>query len=168
MTLSFSTEINGKPNYLVEKIWKWLWDNTDFEYGATWYEHGYQRLRPAKYIEQENIHFHKPKLHTIRRDEQNRWKAGNTVHPVIYNRTPDRFQFAPDFKCTGTQPIVIEWEDNCACIKVEAGENSYRYLSAFEMEELAINDGFESIKDFFAYFNVNFEGKIIHWSDIRY
>ena len=36
------------------------------------------------------------------------------------------------------------------------------------MWQLAINDGFESLKHFFEYFNEDFEGKIIHWTDLKY
>jgi hypothetical protein len=30
------------------------------------------------------------------------------------------------------------------------------------------NDGFDSIEDFFSYFDKGFKGKIIHWTDLRY
>ena len=36
------------------------------------------------------------------------------------------------------------------------------------LRELAKNDGFESVEDFFAYFNKDFKGKIIHWTDLQY
>lgn len=28
--------------------------------------------------------------------------------------------------------------------------------------------GFDSVKDFFRYFNKDFKGKIIHWTDLKY
>lgn len=37
-----------------------------------------------------------------------------------------------------------------------------------ESRVIAGNDGFNSIDDFFAYFNKDFSGKIIHWTDLRY
>jgi len=30
------------------------------------------------------------------------------------------------------------------------------------------NDGFESLQDFFNWFNKPFRGKIIHWTDFKY
>jgi hypothetical protein len=35
-------------------------------------------------------------------------------------------------------------------------------------EQLAINDGFETVEHFFRWFNEDFSGKIIHWTDLRY
>jgi hypothetical protein len=39
-----------------------------------------------------------------------------------------------------------------------------------EIEELAINDGFDSVADFWDYFSSygDFEGRIIHWTDLTY
>ena len=36
------------------------------------------------------------------------------------------------------------------------------------MKDLARNDGFDSIQAFFEWFKEDFEGKIIHWTDLRY
>jgi len=36
------------------------------------------------------------------------------------------------------------------------------------MEQLAINDGFDCIDDFFAWFNTDFTGKIIWFVDKKY
>lgn len=41
-------------------------------------------------------------------------------------------------------------------------------LSYSEMEQLAINDGFDCIDDFFAWFNTDFTGKIIWFVDKKY
>lgn len=48
-----------------------------------------------------------------------------------------------------------------------------RELEGYEVEELAINDGFEAVEDFEDYFikqmeNDEFSGKIIHWTDFKY
>jgi len=40
---------------------------------------------------------------------------------------------------------------------------AYDYLKT-----LARNDGFESVDDFFKWFNADFQGKIIHWTDFKY
>jgi ribonuclease HIII len=41
-------------------------------------------------------------------------------------------------------------------------------LNDKEIETLAQNDGFNTIYDFFAYFNEDFTGKLIHWTDLKY
>lgn len=37
-----------------------------------------------------------------------------------------------------------------------------------EPKTLALNDGFESVKQFFQWFNEPFVGKLIHWTDSKY
>ncbi|MGJ1360269.1 hypothetical protein ACR79K_26545 [Sphingobacterium siyangense] len=111
----------------------------------------------------------KPKLHTIRHDENGRWKPGMDIHFVINSRTKDRFQFAPVVKCSGVQQIEIvhrksethhvSWVN----IKVDG-----RLLSYTEANILLQNDGFDSIGDFLKYFNKDFKGRLIHWTNLRY
>ena len=175
MTLPFSETINGKQTYFAEKIWACLQDKQDkmcicdthkfgnpcIDYGDLW----------TKFDIGDNRSFDKsifpnslPKIHTIRRDEYNRWKAGKLIHPVYGNRTKNRVQFAPTFRCTGIQTIKIEWTDLPFA-------NVYIDGKLIDMEvekKLAINDGFYYTQDFFRWFNSDFKGKIIHWTDFRY
>ena len=37
-----------------------------------------------------------------------------------------------------------------------------------DMEKLAKNDGFETMDDFWTFFNEAYQGMIIHWTDTRY
>jgi hypothetical protein len=103
MTLSFKTQIAEKPNYFIEKIWWALIDNDIIgEYHNSTKELSQYRF---DYFELFGIHWDgqcrkvENKLHTIREDKHDRWKAGKVIHPVINNRTPNRFQFAPCFPC---------------------------------------------------------------------
>ena len=43
-----------------------------------------------------------------------------------------------------------------------------KWLDDSQIEKLALNDGFDSVKDFFNWFSEDFVGKIIHWTDARY
>jgi len=107
-----------------------------------------------------------PKLHTIREDKKNLWKAGNDIHFVINNRTPQRFQFAPVVKCVSTQRIEILHglkSDKQAFVAVDG-----KTLHISDIKRLAINDGFDSVDDFFAWFKEDFKGKIIHWTNLKY
>ncbi|MDO3641955.1 hypothetical protein [Mucilaginibacter sp. L3T2-6] len=176
MTLGFSTKINGKPNYFPEKIISAL----QLE-GVISIEKACELLRDYPLLVDERLRFidtyrtaienYKPKGHTIRRDEHNRWRAGMDIHPVINNRTRNRFQFAPVIKCVRVQDYRIGYfpEENYPCplnnIHVYIDGN---VLSDAAVKQLAINDGFDTVADFFAYFNTDFTGKIIHWTDLKY
>jgi len=185
MTLSFKTQINGKPTYFVEKIWKGLWEtnNVEFIIMSSEYEFGYNEISPLKYVEQENIHTYNPKLHTIREDPHCRWRPGRRIHPVINNRSPNRFQFAPVIKCQSVQSITILYNDGNPAVYLgdtcESGmpfyfkdfdeeDGQYICYGENQMLQLAQNDGFDSIADFFAYFHKDFSGKIIHWTNLKY
>ncbi|CAA0254303.1 hypothetical protein V2605_03555 [Tenacibaculum maritimum] len=105
----------------------------------------------------------KPKLHTIRRDTKNRWKAGNKIHFSIGVRTKKQYQFAPVLKCVSIQDIEIRNDNGMVGVSIDNKE-----LNAFEIIKLSINDGFDSVEDFFEWFNEDFKGKIIHWTDLTY
>jgi hypothetical protein len=169
MTLSFSQTINGKPNYFIEKIWN----------GLLYGNHGEYHYSYNVFLEEYREKFKNdwdghpdnnlpPKLHTIRLDPHNRWKPGNLIHPVIKpeGRFSAGFQFSPVIKCVSVQTIEIlyfEPHKNRGFVYVDGLLISGKYL-----QQLAINDGFDSIEDFFAYFNKDFTGKIIHWTDLKY
>lgn len=186
MTLSFSLQLNGKPTYFPEKIIKCLYGNgtvssNDFfdSFMASKYSKSDADIRKAM----------APKLHTIRSDKANRWKAGNKIHFVINNRTPQRMQFAPVVECKSVQRIKIKqfktdihyhvmiWIDDelkydslYLCFHdTHKGDSVDEYLKQSDfIKNLSINDGFESSDHFFDYFKKDFEGKIIHWTDLTY
>lgn len=178
MTLGFTQKINGKPNYFIPKIWK------SFLKGVLMNANEFtEKFKALSDEYQRKINDVKPKLHTIRADTSNRWKAGMDIHMVINNRTKNRFQFAPLVKCVSVQKIEIEWTDSGTLLGREARvyidetkqigkysekEKYYLDVPGRSLQELAINDGFDSVEDFFAYFNKDFKGKIIHWTDLKY
>lgn len=171
MNLGFMTKWeNGEPTYFVEKIFEGLTVNKlipeeDFD---LWYDD------IENYGIDLNFKSH-PKIHTIREDKKDRWKVGNKIHFVINNRQPNRFQFAPVIECTSVQEIEITSDT-----KVDLLKGLYKHnlplvyidgkliQKASIVEELAINDGFNSIIDFFNYFPDGFKGKLIHWTNKIY
>lgn len=191
MTLAFSTQINGKPNYFTNKIVKGLWKSHGNEFSefiklrTAEDDQKFDRIKPFENLsvyESEKLY---PKIHTIRKDVHNRWKPGTDIHMVINNRTENRFQFAPTIKCMNVQRIEIEWRDYGTLVGRQAfvyinytiafgffwektGEYYRSGTSALGLKNLANNDGFDSVQDFFAYFNTDFTGKIIHWTDLKY
>lgn len=171
MTLNFSTiwpdkmgDLAGMPTYFMEKIIAGqllLEDELDYDSDrmleAILYGEKYYGLRdPADFI---SI----PKLHTIREDKSDRWKEGNKIHFVINNRTKDRFQFAPVMRCTGVQKIEIKNYGDMVHVFIDG-----KWMKIEDIIELALNDGFDSVEDFFKWFDKDFTGKIIHWTNERY
>lgn len=107
----------------------------------------------------------KIKKHSIREDSKNRWKEGIKIHHAHGVRTKYYNCFQEDV-CTGVQTIKIECPTeymNDVKIYVDG-----RLLNIDEMVELAHNDGFDCLAAFHLWFNEDFEGKIIHWTDKRY
>lgn len=118
------------------------------------------------YYQQSSVN---PKLHTIRAGT--RWEAGMDIHFAINPRSKNYFQFAPVMECTGVQEIEIihtGYSPNTPAVYIHNGKSLMNPLSYSEIETLAQNDGFESIEQFFAWFNKDFKGQLIHWSDLRY
>lgn len=175
MNLGFSTKINNKSTYFVEKIINCLL--YDLKLGA--------ELNPFLNSEKlgykdkteliESINSRCPKRHTMRTNDKTRWNVENNIHFVINNRTPKRFQFTPVIPVKSVQKIEIKWMlftkeiinrkpivwiDSLPFYDVTTGLNR-------GIEILSKNDGFESEKEFFEWFNVDFIGKIIHWTDVK-
>lgn len=173
MTLSFSTKINGNPTYFVERFWASI-RVTQKQYLEYFDACGTHKCPDYEF--QNYLPYKTYKLHTIREDKSDRWKPGMDIHPVIFNRSPKRFQFAPTIKCLSTQLISIKWKDlkkvdECSFtgsmsdyIEISVDQ---RKLEENEMWELIHNDGL-SVMDFLAWFSEDFEGKIIHWTQLRY
>jgi len=111
------------------------------------------------------------KKHTIRTDAHDRWHAGMIMHQSAGVRTKQYKLLRLD-TCTGTQKIIIRHINNeiIVCIDDEIfyDTTSVNYAKISRMSKLAFNDGFDSIDAFFNWFNTDYIGKIIHWTDLRY
>ena len=101
------------------------------------------------------------KIHTIREDKHNRWKAGNKIQFATGVRTKDYKQFF-EGECTGIQKIEIFGATGEVIV-------DGRRLSLYGDDyKLLFNDGFDSLQDFFNWFGNDFSGKIIHWTNFTY
>ncbi|PKP11975.1 MAG: hypothetical protein CVU09_00305 [Bacteroidetes bacterium HGW-Bacteroidetes-4] len=169
MILPFSTKFpDGKPTYFIEKIWASIPEL------KTPYKFNYEEL----FVNKFNVLWDgwgesfKPKKHTIRADIHNRWKPGNKIHMVVFNRSKNQFQFAPVLECKSVQKIEIIYSNpnsDYPFVKIDGARYNVWEKSGLKMiSEIAINDGFKSDIDFFQWFNKDFQGKIIHWTDLRY
>lgn len=174
MTLAFSTKLAGKPSYFVEKIWESILRNGTRVKLKDFIEYGKNSI-PEDYT----VGTHKPKLHTIRKDEPNRWKSGNDIHMVINNRTSKRLQFAPILKTIFIQKFEIKYYEKAEITSIDVIIDDLKLgtvvfkdcvfeCDSSRIDQLAINDGFDSTEAFFNYFDTDFKGKIIHWTKHRY
>jgi hypothetical protein len=163
MILPFSTKLNGKPTYFVEKIHSGIIEHLDVGIDGI-------------FLEKSDINKSigsRPKIHTIREDKNNRWQVGTKIHFFINARQKDMFQFAPVLPVVSVQKFeIVYYNDretlmNDLPLKKAIAINEKR-LPEDKWLELAQNDGFDTVEAFFEYFNDDFEGKLIHWTDKRY
>jgi hypothetical protein len=176
MILPFSTQLNGKPTYFVEKIISGLYESNLLKFNDAC-----DTIKSYVSVEKEcrvfnrlhtPIHKGISKIHSIRADKNDRWHAGVLIDFFINNRTKDMFRFAPRVPVLNTQKVLITYtktkkamvfiDDKCFYMQDFSLEGNYKML------HLAQNDGFATIEKFFEYFNEDFTGKIIHWTDKKY
>ncbi len=174
MILPFQTKFkDGAPTYFVKKIWAGL-----IMQNLITAAEGVEFMKALKSphrdlvtnIDATDLVAFAPKLHTMREDAKDRWKPGINIHMVVFNRTKNRFQFAPVLECKSVQKIeVIYTGHDYPCVKID-GRLYYLWVKQDYnlLKKLALNDGFKSVEHFFSWFNKDFAGKIIHWTDLRY
>lgn len=102
------------------------------------------------------------KIHTIRRDPERRWQKGVKIHFATGVRTKDYNQFHEGV-CRFNQAIHIQGRT------IHLGLNGGMHrLSEKGVDLLAKNDGFDSTDAFWEWFNEDFYGVIVHWTDFVY
>ncbi len=102
MILPFSTRINDKPSYFIEKIWIGLVDNklapirAYFDHRALFKsKFGYDwDMLPGEIV---------TKIHTMRVDARVRWHDKLNIRFYVNNRSKNAFQFAPIVPCVSVQ-----------------------------------------------------------------
>lgn len=102
------------------------------------------------------------KIHSIREDKHGRWKAGRKIHGATGVRTKNYNCFFEEV-CKSTQNFEIVYDEDLVFIFIN---NVIAHQD--QIEQLAKNDGFDSLEEFFKWFNGDFKGKIIHWTDFKY
>lgn len=164
MILAFITKLNGKPTYFVEKIHSGLLQNDLLQGFDLKFEHEFDL---------DKLCSCEPKIHTIREDKNERWKPGTKIDFFINCRQKNMFRFAPVLPVLSVQKIEIFYKGLFSAVAIDKvlfyTDADFKLgKSTAGMLQLAQNDGFDTIEDFFAYFNEDFKGKIIHWTDLRY
>jgi hypothetical protein len=92
------------------------------------------------------------------------------IQAVIHNRTSRRCQFIPNKPCVTTQRMKVHYWYNSATelFDVPAVYIDGRELTSTEIDTLAVNDGFANRGEFFEYFNTDWLGTLIHWTNLKY
>lgn len=165
MKLSFGTDIDDQPNYFVEKIWKGL-TSLSVHLEKDYYQYLQRHLEKfnRSWDGDQYTEFLEPKLHTIRKDVDDLWRAGMEITMVIDKDSPQEFQFAPILSCQSIQKIELHKTDNgWVQIRIDG-----RFLTAEEVQQFAVNDGFSNADALYAYFKGSFKGKLIHWTAFKY
>lgn len=179
MILPFSTQLNAKPTYFVEKIHK-AFRLKELNMKAA--------IDPQIHYTPDYNFFVKDKchhkIHTIREDKKDRWKPGIMIDFFINCRQKNMFRFAPRVLVVSVQEIFMTERGNELEITISkvgsyiGGDDFYLYHDA--KTQLALNDGFDTLQDFNFYFlqridenykqtgNRWFKGKIIHWTNFKY
>lgn len=163
-------ELAGNPTNFVPMIWNSMWkeqDLTDF----------IQDHEPTEGLQWflNNCLPGPSKPHTIRAGK--RWRPGVMIDFWINMRTKDQFRFAPRVPVVSVQDILIKYKNNPS--GWEANSEPYVMIEKTwfypdddsdrkVLTSLAINDGFPNVDAFFKWFDSDFEGQIIHWTDLKY
>ena len=111
------------------------------------------------------------KIHTIREDKADRWHEGRTIqfwfgNPRNVKKNPHEFMKG---LCKSVQKIEIDYQGLkqngmvIPAVKIEG-----KYIDYHTKIILAVSDGFDSVHELFEWFNSDFTGKLIHWTDYKY
>lgn len=169
MNLNFTTHINNTPTFFVEKITKALSETIPDDLNEFIPANTAALNYKSEMLYIDKVLAVPAKKHTIRVDASKHWKAGNNIHFLIHNRTPQRFQFAPVIPCVSVQTIEITWIDTDGFkLPIPTVFIDGNWIVYHDLKQLAVNDGFDSIDAFFEYFNTDFKGHLIHWTSLKY
>lgn len=115
------------------------------------------------------------KQHTIREDKHRRWRPGLIIHMAFGVRTKNYNCFCDKYTCKSIQEIKIVYHltgyPMAPVIEIFIGGKLFYRSDGFgrsNIKKLAKNDGFDSVDDFFKWFDKDFSGVIVHWTDLRY
>ncbi len=164
MILPFNTKLNGNETFFIEKIWKGLLTK-GVKMSIRELIKSFDSLSSNQ---QSLVSKMTPKLHTIREDKKNRWKTDVMIDFYINVRQKNMFRFAPRIPVVSTQEVEIVYDavfgKNLHPKIIIDGKRLDKYL----VDDFAQNDGFDTIEDFLDYFDKDYKGIIIHWTDLRY
>jgi len=119
------------------------------------------------------------KIHSIRLDKNNRWKAGRSIQFATGVRSAN-YNCFKEGVCTAVQKIEFKWTHEIYKSERHAPTSNWGLQIFIDNEDvtktnipdlLAENDGFPSLSEFVkweAWDKKNFVGKLIQWTDFKY
>lgn len=112
------------------------------------------------------------KKHTIREAKKRLFKEGDTLHMDVNVRTSQQRRICVK-QCVSVQTISIKLEPGQKTVLNSTVIIDGREMNTHMIWNLAQNDGFNDIVDFFNFFRdkngaIDFTGQLIHWTDLRY
>jgi restriction endonuclease len=120
-------------------------------------------VRPTPFVDEPR------KIHTIRKGW--RWQPGRFIHFAYGQRTKNYECFFHGTVKT-VQGIIIYTDIQEVRVATKGVDNSYFFdyqkISEDQVKELAKNDGFDCIEDFWKWFTVDVKGQIICWKEKVY
>jgi hypothetical protein len=171
MILGFKTKTDdGKPTLFPEKVLQCLMSQVWIKV-TDWHE----IMKDSPYG-QMAVGTYTPKLHTMREDIHDKWKPGVMIDFYTGVRTKNAYRFAPRVPVVSVQKVeILEFISAASetCIALHDGrvfvvEVDGKRLTRGKIKQLAINDGFETVDEFFAWFQAGWKGRIIHWTSLKY
>lgn len=108
------------------------------------------------------------KIHTIRK-QTTRWKPGKKIHFAIGIRTKD-YKCFKEGVCKSVQDIEIRYvnpDSDYPAVWIDGKEHRVFHRPCVLLQ-LAMNDGFKNLEDFFTWFDADFSGILIHWTNRKY
>jgi hypothetical protein len=104
------------------------------------------------------------KKHTIREDKHRRWRVGMAIQMACNVRTA-RYRCFKENVCRGLQQIFMSCENGMIEVSIDG-----KYF--YDLDTLAVNDGFNDVDEFIKWFfpagKGEYWGRIIHWTDLKY
>lgn len=170
-------DLADRPNYFIEKIWAGL-DVDDATYEQWMGEDGILDREMGDTLSIGYPEYHTPKIHAIYRDLDETFTAGVNLK-ILSGRIDKLIQVVPDMKCISVQTIEVKFHPEIRKYQTFRGliDGEWvksdvfvdgKWINGEVIERLAINEGFDSVEHFFRYFNRDYTGKIIHWTDKKY
>ena len=170
--IDFIEKLNAKPSYFIYKIWEGFFHNNlhrcDYYYNQ--FLDGYQLQFGKEWdnMDEDNLQSC-PKFHTIR-SKTGLLTEDCELQLVINKGTSNEFTFTPTLYVRSIQQIwmINEPEGFGFTVNIDGIIRTDALI-----EQLAINDGFESLEAFKTYFkqkmiNGSYFGYVIHWTNLKY
>lgn len=105
------------------------------------------------------------KIHTLRADVNKRWKVGNKVHFAGNLRTKDYFQFGFGIAKQVHEVSIIHQASIKGVSRRPLIFLGDRRLTLEEQKAFAFRDGFDTLEQFFEWFNKTQGLRLICWVD---